>query len=94
MSEKKNENSKPFNFDEAIKVFELHQIGRRDWILFENIRIFLERSYSKHEISFDEYFEFKRRLIRCEVKVLEKKYHVKCCVSISELTDVESTLLG
>ena len=94
MSEKKNEKSKLFNFDEAINNIELQQTGMiRDRIRFEIIRISLERSYSKHEITFDEYFDFKRRLIECEVKELERKYSVKCCVSISQLTDVESTLL-
>lgn len=93
MSEKKNEKSKLFTFNEAINNFEQQEIIR-DGIWFENIRILLERSYSKNEITFDDYFNFKRRLIRCEIKELERKYHVKCCVSISELTDVESTILG
>ena len=94
MSEKKNENSKPFDFDKAINVFEQQEIGIRDRITFESIRFFLERSYSKNEITFDDYFNFKRRLIQCEVKDLEKKYNVKCCVSISEISDINSTLLG
>lgn len=95
MSEEKNEKSKLFNFDEAINNIELQQTGIiRDRIRFEIIRISLEKSYSKHEMTFDEYFEFKRRLIRCEVKELEWKYRVKCCVSISELSDINSTLLG
>ena len=93
MSEKENEKvslSSPIN--KAIEVVELRGEELEDDI--ESIRLWIENAYSSNAISFDEYFDFKRRLISCEVKKLEKKYHVKCCVSISELTDVESTLLG
>lgn len=92
MSKNKKISIKGDPIDKAIEVIELRGDESEDDI--ESIRVWVESSYSKNEITFDEYFDFKRRLINCEVKKLEKKYHVKCCVSISELTDVESTLLG
>jgi hypothetical protein len=66
--------------DKAIEVIELRGDESEDDI--ESIRVWVESSYSKNEITFDEYFDFKQRLIKCEVKKLEKKYHVKCCISI------------
>ena len=94
MSGKENKkvslHAEPIN--KAIEVIELRGEELEDDI--ESVRLWVESSYSKNEITFDEYFDFKRRLINCEVKKLEKKYHVKCCVSISELSDIDSTLLG
>ena len=94
MFENKNEkvSSKGNSINKAIEVIEFRGEELKDDI--ENVRLWVESSYSKNEISFDEYFDFKRRLINCEVKKLEKKYHVKCCVSISELTDIETSILG
>lgn len=95
MSEKKNEkvfSKRGYPINKAIEVIELRGEELEDDI--ESIRLWVESSYSKNEISFDEYFNFKRRLISCEVEKLEKKYHVKCCVSISELTDIETLILG
>ena len=95
MSEKKNEkvfSKGGYPINKAIEVIELRGEELEDDI--ESIRLWVEWSYSKNEISFDEYFNFKRRLISCEVKKLEKKYHVKCCVSISKLTDIENLILG
>lgn len=94
MSEKKNKKvfSKANPINKAIEIIELRGEELADDI--ESVRLWVESSYSKNEISFDEYFDFKRRLISCEVKKLEKKYHVKCCISISEISDIDSTLLG
>ena len=90
MSEKKNEkvfSKGGYPINKAIEVIELliELQGEELEDDIEIIRLWAKSSYSKNEISFDEYFNFKRRLISCEVKKLEKKYHVKCCVSISEL---------
>ena len=85
MSEKKNEkvfSKGGYPINKAIEVIELRGEELEDDI--ESIRLWVESSYSKNEISFDEYFNFRRRLISCEVKKLEKKYHIKCCISISE----------
>ena len=95
MSEKKNEkvfSKDGYPINKAIEVIELWGEELEDDI--ESIRLWAESSYSKNEISFDEYFNFKRRLISCEVKKLEKKYHIKCCISISKLTDINSAILG
>lgn len=94
MSEKKNEkvfskNGNPIN--KAIEVIEFRGEELEDDI--ESVRLWVESSYSKNEIPFDEYFDFKRRLISCEVKKLEKKYRVKCCVAISDLSENDFILL-
>lgn len=93
MSEKKNKKvfSKGDPINKAIEVIELRGEELEDDI--ESVRLWVESSYSSNEISFDEYFDFKRRLISCEVKKLEKKYRVKCCVTISDLSENDFILL-
>ena len=94
MSEKKNEkvySKGGYPINKAIEIIELRGEELEDDI--ESVRLWTESSYSKNEISFDEYFDFKRRLFSCEIKKLEKKYRVKCCVTISDLSENDFILL-